>query len=339
MTKDLTTSTISRQNILNNSFALEQIESHLAFGGTYWHEELIFTKAQVAQVLDIDERTIDRYLESHNDELSKNGYRVLRGQKLRELKQVLVDDMNVVDISKVPSLGVFSFRAVLNIAMLVTESEKAKRIRNKILDIVLDVVAQKSGGHTKYINQRDEAYLPSAYKEHSYRKEFTDALKNYLEAGDKWKYATYTNKIYEAVFLENAMEYKKILDIQEKEKIRETMYAEVLNAIASFEHGLAVEMKQAFEKLGRKLTTKELDGLINEASKNPYLVPHINDARAKMASRDLCFRDALHHKLENYIQSVPQGDFDKFLGETSKSLEERLSDPETLAVLKRLKDR
>ena len=117
------------------------------------------------------------------------------------------------------------------------------------------------------------------------------------------------------------------------------MYSEVLTAIASFEHGLAVEMKQAYEELSRKLTTKELDALIEKAAKSPYLVPHIDDARAKMSSRDLCFRDALHQKLESYIQSVPEGDFDKFLGETSKSLEERLSDPETLAVLKRLKDR
>lgn len=339
MTKDLTSSNISRQNILNNNYALEHIELNLSLGGTYWHDETIFTKVQVAQILDIDERTVDRYIESHSEELSKNGYRVLRGQKLRELKQILLDDMNVADISKIPSLGVFSFRAILNIAMLVTESERAKAIRSKILDIAIDVMAKKSGGHTRYINQRDEDYLPSAYKEHTYRKEFTDALKNYLLADERWKYANYTNKIYEVIFLENATEYKKILDLKEKDKIRETMYAEVLNAISSFEHGLAVEMKQEFEKLGRKLTTTELDILIKKASQNPYLMPHINDARAKMASRDLCFRDALHHKLENYIKSVPQGDFDKFLGETSKSLEERLSDPETLAVLKRLKDR
>ncbi|MDD3325034.1 MAG: DNA-binding protein [Sulfurospirillaceae bacterium] len=338
MTKDLTTSSISRQNILNNTFALEQIESNLPLGGRYWHDEVIFTKAQVAEIFEIDERTIDRYIESHNEELSQNGYRVLRGPTLRELKKILLDDMNVVDMSKVPSLGIFGFRTVLNLAMLVTESEKAKFIRSKILDIVLDVMAKKSGGHTKYINQRDEAYLPSAYKEYSYRKEFTDALDFYLQA-DKWKYGKYTNKIYEVIFLENATEYKKILALQEKDQIRETMYAEVLNAIASFEHGLAVEMQQEFQKLGRKLTIKELDKLIDKASQNPYLFVHINDARAKMASRDLCFRDALHHKLESYIQSVPQGDFDKFLGETSKSLEERLSDPETLAVLKRLKDR
>ena len=338
MTKDLTSSNVSRQNILNNNYAISQLESNLSFGGVYWHNESIFTKVQVAEILEIDVRTIERYLESHSPELIKNGYRVLKGTELKDFKKY-VSDIDVGDISKTPSLGLFSFRTVLNIAMLVTESEKAKAIRSKILDIVIDVMAQKSGGHTKFINQRDEAYLPSAYKEYSYRKEFTDALKNYLEVDDKWKYSTYTNKIYQVVFLENATEYKKILALKGTDKIRETMYAEVLNAIASFEYGLAVEMKEEFERLGRKLSTKELDELINIASNSPYLLPHINDARAKMASRDLCFRDALHQKLENYIQSVPEGDFDKFLGETSKSLEERLSDPETLAVLKRLKDR
>ncbi|MFA6628159.1 MAG: DNA-binding protein [Sulfuricurvum sp.] len=337
MTKDLTSSTISRQNILNNNYALEQLESNLSLGGIYWHDQAVFTKAHIAELLQIDIRTVERYLENHNDELINNGYKVLKGTEFKNFKEY-VSDIDVGDISKTPSLGVFTFRAVLNIAMLVTESEKAKTIRSKILDIVIDVMAQKSGGHTKYINQRDEAYLPSAYKEYSYRKEFTDALDYYLNA-DKWKYGKYTNKIYEVVFLENAAEYKKILALKEKDQIRETMYSEVLNAIASFEHGLAVEMQQESLKLNRKLTTKELDELIVKASQNPYLVPHINDARAKMASRDLCFREALHQKLENYIQSVPQSDFDKFLGETSKSLEERLSDPETLAVLKRLKDR
>lgn len=336
MTKDLTSSNVARQNILNNGYAIEQMEKSLELGGTPWKSERVFTKTQVADLLMIDERTIDRYIEQNSEELAKNGYRVLRGKELKELKESFGNDMNVA--TKTTVLGVFGFRAVLNITMLVTESERAKAIRSRILDIVIDVVAQKAGGHTKYINQREEAYLPAAYKEFSYRKAFTDALDHYLDA-DKWKYGKYTNRIYEVVFLENAQEYKKILDLHEKEKIRETMYSEVLNAIAAFEHGLAVEMKQEFERQKRKLTAKELDALIDRAAQNPYLVPHIHDARTKMASRDLCFRDALHQKLESYIQSVPQGDFDKFLGETSKSLEERLSDPETLAVLKRLKDR
>ena len=75
------------------------------------------------------------------------------------------------------------------------------------------------------------------------------------------------------------------------------------------------------------------------AEDNPYLKPSIEDARVRMASRDLGFRDALHDKLGHYIKSVPEGDFDRFLGEKSKSLKKQLSDVETLDVLKRLKDR
>jgi len=338
MSKDLTTSDVSRQNILNNGYALEKIELNLALGGTSWDNERVFTKAQVTQILEIDERTIDRYIKTNKEEISQNGYSILKGPKLRELKQILQDDMNVVDISKVPSLGIFTFRTVLNIAMLVTESRRAKEIRSKILDIVIDIVAKKSGGHTKYINQRDEGYLPSAYKEYSYREKFTNALNNYLQAPN-WKYGKYTNEIYKVIFLENATEYKNILNLSVKDKLRDTMYSEVLNAIASFENGLAEMMQIKAEILGRKLKISELDLIIKEASQNPFLTPHIEDARVKMASRDMCFRDALHDKLEHYIQSVPKNDFYKFLGETSKSLEERLSNPETLAVLKRLKDR
>jgi hypothetical protein len=334
--KELTESDVIRQNVLNNNYALEKIESDLRLGGIHWEEEQIFTKTQVAEILKIDERTIDRYIEKHASELSRNGYKILKGEPLRKLKKLFGDDMNVV--TKTTILGVFSFKTVLNLAMLVTESEMAKVIRSRILDIVLDVVTEKTGGHTKFINQRDEDFLPSALKENSYRKEFTDALNNYLEMGVQ-KYAIYTNRIYQIVFLENASEYKKILKLASRDKVRETFYAEVLNAIASFEHGLSVEMENAFNKKGSRLYPKELDELIEIASKNPYLHPFIEDARIKMASRDLGFRDALHQKLEKYLRSVPEEDFDRFLGEASKSLEERLSEPETLEVFKRLKNR
>jgi hypothetical protein len=337
MIKDLTTSDVSRQNILNNNFALEKVELYLALGGITWKNERVFTKAQISNILQIDERTIDRYIENHKDEITQNGYTILKGLELKKFKEY-VGDIHVVDISRAPSLGVFTFKTVLNIAMLITESQRAKEIRSKILDIVIDVVAQKSGGHTKYINQREDNYLPASYQEYSYRQQFTNALDNYLNMG-KWKYGVYTNKIYQIIFLENATEYKKILALKTKDALRDTLYSEVLNLISSFEHGIAEDMKNESEKLGRKLEPKELDKLMKKVSCNPYLKPAIEDARVKMASRDLCFRDALHDKLENYIQSVPQSDFDKFLGETSKSLEERLSDPETLNVLKRLKDR
>lgn len=337
MNNDLTKSPHSRQNILNNRYALDQAEIHLALGGVQYQGKTVFTKRQVLDLFEIGERTLERYLSANADELKNNGYLLLRGKNLKDFNEIAFGTATN-DGTKTTVLGIFTFRAVLNLSMLLTESEKAQIIRSRVLDIVIDVMAERAGGHTQFINQRDQDYLPAAYQEFSYREEFTDALRNYLAMGNH-KYAVYANKVYQAIFHENAAEYKKILKLAEKDNPRETFYAEVLRAIASFENGLAAEMKEHFEKHQRKLVPSELDSLIERAVKNPYLKPMIDDARIKMASRDLCFRDALHDKLETYIQSVPEANFDRFLGETSKSLEQRLIDPETLAVFKRLKDR
>lgn len=337
MSKDLTASANERQNILNNRYALEQAEQNLNLGGLEFQGETVFTKAQVVALYEISDSTIEKYLVRHSAELELNGYQVLKGKKLKDFKSLM--DGTVTDYgTKTSVLGIFSFRAVLNIGMLLTESEPARQLRSRLLDIVLDVMAERSGGHVKFINQRDENYLTSALQEENYRRLFTDALDNYVEP-NKWKYARFTNLIYQSIFRENATEYKKILNLAAKDNLRETLYSEVLNVIASYESGVAHEIKNASEKQGRKLTLKEAENLFATFEKHPLFDPLVLDARTKMASRDLCFRDALHKKLEAYVQAVPETDFDRFLGEKSRSLEEQLSDPETLAVLKRLKDR
>lgn len=334
---DLTTSKHQRQNILNNRYALQTAEQHLGLGGVIYQEEPVFTKQQVTALFDISDATVERYITSHGDELKANGYQLLRGKKLNEFKN-LIDGTLVYEGTKTSILGVFSFRAVLNLAMLLTESERAKAIRTRLLDIVMDVLAERTGGHTKYINQRDERYLTASFEEQSYRKQFTDALDQYV-VENKWKYVRFTNLIYQSIFKENAVEYRKVLNLAAKDNIRETMYAEVLTLIASYESGIPYELEKASTQLGRKLTMQETEALFIQFESHPLFKPFILDARTKMASRDLGFRDALHQKLEAYIGSVPEADFDRFLGETSKSLEERLSDPATLAVFKRLKDR
>jgi len=336
MSKDLTNSDVHRQNILNNPYALEKIEAHLAFSGRTFEGESVFTKSDLAGLFEVDERTIERYVAQHGDELGKNGYRVLRGKSLKNLRLADVSDTLVGD--KAPSLGIFNFRALLNIGMLLTESERAKALRSRILDIVMDVVAEKSGGHTQFINQRDQDFLPAAYQEFSYRETFTSALNRHVDAG-QFKYATYTNKIYQIIFKENAAEYRQVLKLGKSDRVRDSMYTEVLNLIASFENGIATQIEQKAAQLGRKLSIQETDELFSLAEDNPFLQPLIHDARTRMASRDLCFRDALHEKLHSYVQAVPKADFERFLGETSKALEERLTDEETLAVFKRLKDR
>lgn len=336
MDKDLTNSDISRQNILNNPFALEKIESHFAFESRQFEGKSVFTKADLVKIFEVDVSTIDRYISEYSDELGKNGYQVLRGISLKNFRLADVSRTNEGD--KGPSLGIFSFRALLNISMLMAKNERAKQIRSRLLDIVMDVVAEKTGGRTHFINQRDQDFLPAAYQEFSYRESFTNALNKHVDTGP-FKYAVYTNKIYQIIFRENATEYKKILKLGKNENIRESMYAEVLNLVASIENGLAEQIEEKAKQLGRKLSSSETNQLFEQTENNPFLKPLINDARTRMASRDLCFRDALHDKLQSYVRAVPSADFEKFLGETSKALEDRLKNDETLAVFKRLKDR
>ena len=98
MSKELTTLAIDRQNILNNPYALEEIQKAAGIQGITFEGEIKFLKEQLAAFFEVDTRTIDRYLEKHIDELSKNGYEVLRGKRLQEFKLAIktgyVDDIN-----------------------------------------------------------------------------------------------------------------------------------------------------------------------------------------------------------------------------------------------------
>lgn len=332
--KDLTSSNVDRQNILNNPLILSNLQDYFGIPGMLFQEEYRYTKQQISEFYQIDTATIERYLEGNENELKHNGYVVLKSKNLKEFKIQYGHILNLS--SKTSQLGVFNFRSFLNLGMLLVESEMAKALRSKILDIVIDTLNEKSGGSTKYINQRDEDFLNTILKEPHYRKEFTTALSLYLDLGN-FKYSIYTSKIYKCIFQENAIEYKKILNLTQNENVRDTMYAEILKLIASFETGLAFEMKEQFNHLGRKLTKAEMDDLLNRFSNHPLFKPLIEDARIKMASRDYGFRKIFHENLKNYINSVSKSDFDRFLGEKSKALEERID--ENIDVFKRLKNR
>jgi hypothetical protein len=219
--------------------------------------------------------------------------------------------------------------------MLLAESDNARHLRSKMLDIVIETINEKTGGGTKFINRKDSDYLPTAIRESKYRKEFTSALSRCVDMGN-YKYSLFTDRIYQCIFKENAKDYKQILKLEAEENARDTMYAEILNLIASFETGIAFELEKHAKQKGRKLQQKEVDNIFKYFSEHPLQRPHIDDARIKMASRDLHFRDAFHKKLEQYIQSVSPADFERFLGEQSVDFEKQLE--EAKDVFKRLRD-
>lgn len=340
MSKDLTNSPIDRQNILNNPYALAEIEKAAGIQGIPFEGKTVVLKEQVAAFFEVTVRTIENYLEQHASELSQNGYEVLKGKRLKTLKEAIqaldVPETDFGNIVKTPQLGIFDFRGFLNLAMLVSESERAKLLRQAILDIVIDTINQRTGGGTKYINQRDEDFLQSAFVEEDYRKQFTNALRDCVAMGN-FKYAVYTDKIYVSIFREKAQEYRKVLRLERKECVRSTFYAEVLDLIASYECGFAAMLQEEFAARGHQLSAWEVDALFKHFEGQPHWKPLIEKARMKMASRDLAFRDALHLQLKEYVAPVQRDDYERFLGEKSKELAERLE--EAKDVMKRLKER
>lgn len=74
-----------------------------------------------------DIKNITRCLGENEAVLRINGYTVLQGNNLREAKLVSVKDIDVP--KNTPQLGIFDFRSFPNIGMLLTRSEKAKKLR------------------------------------------------------------------------------------------------------------------------------------------------------------------------------------------------------------------
>ena len=332
--KALTISNIERQNVLNNRFAVSKVQEHLDIEGMLFEGEYRFTKKMVADFYEVEERTIERYLEKHSDELAANGYVLCKGKHLKELKLQFAPVINVG--SKTTQLGLFNFRSFLDMGMLLTESEKAKKVRSLILDFVITTINEKTGGGTKYINRRDVHYLPAAITEENYRKNLTSAINQYVDGHPTYKYPQITDFIYKAVFKENAKEYREVLKLDSKDNVRHTLYSEVLLVISSFENGVGAALSERFkENGGRLLTIDEVERIVNELAEHPMQKPYLNDARTKMASRDFSFRDAYHGNIADYLQAVTPEEFERFIGDQSIDFDRILADNKD--VLKRLK--
>lgn len=333
MSKDLTVSQIDRQNILNNTVAIQRIRQVLEIAPVEYKGVYYLTKQMVADFYEVDIKTISRCLDDNEAELRFNGYTILQGNSLNEFKLCAGKDIHVP--TKTTILGIFDLRSFLNIGMLLTRSEKAKQLRAMMLDMVIAVINEKTGGGTKFINWRDRDFLPAAIQEEDYHKNLTSAIKKYVDGHQTYKYSQVQDMIYKAVFCEKADEYRRLLQLSEKDNVRRTLYAEVLRVVSSFENGVAYEIQKIAEAEG-PLTIKEVQAVVDDMAKHPLQAPYIYDARQKMASRDNAFRNVTHEELLGYLKALSPEEFDKFIGERSIDIEALLNTEENRAFLQTL---
>ncbi|MGI5376759.1 restriction endonuclease [Streptomyces sp. CA-251387] len=87
------------------------------------------TTAMVAAYFEVGLTAITSLVHDHREELESSGYRVLAGEELTSFKEV----SGIQSRSK--ALALFSRRAVLNVAMLLRDSEVARQVRVYLLDM------------------------------------------------------------------------------------------------------------------------------------------------------------------------------------------------------------
>lgn len=389
MAKNLTNSYCDRQKILNNPYILSKVDKYFNLDWRLRHIEkipyqdnLFFSKRHLEYLLDTSISIINKCIRNNEQELKINGYIYKKDEKLQE-------QLKSLDPRFAKSIELFSFKALLNMAMLIPQNEKTKFMRGRILDIVIDSISSIEGCRIKYLNQSIQYIFPMVHKKYySLSKALQDAINRYLEYPKNWDdfnklfdnsyifsksksnnksnlYLAYYNydKIYWLIFnnqnkryiheqyrqlLENNTRFNCINESKQKieagfgrnhssvSRINLGLYAEIMSIIRKIEDIVAEKLQLEVEQQKRRISVEQLDEIVLNLESDSQAKTLIQEARIKMAWRDLPYGEIFHKRLENHNKTISKTDLDEFIAAKSKSVKDKLAKPEILAVFQRL---
>lgn len=132
------------------------------------------TTEMVARFYEVPEDTLKAVVRRNREELGSNGYQVLRGDELKRFK---------TEVHPAPlfgnarSVALFNRKAILNVGMLLTESDVARKVRAYLL----------SAEEMLTEEQRRQAWLRSRLNGIEARNSFTETLKIIYEMSETSK--------------------------------------------------------------------------------------------------------------------------------------------------------
>ena len=189
---DLLNNQNEREIIMNEERldVLDKVKELVMLKGTEY-----MTTQMVADYYNVAEGTIKALVSRNNDELIKNGYKVLYKEKLKEFKGKLQDATTLNEIKFVSQLALFNKRSILNVGMLLEDSPVAEEVRT----LLLDNHEQLNNIHSKLENNEEITKedidksnpLYFVNREHELRKQEKDLNISLVEAintGDMNKY-------------------------------------------------------------------------------------------------------------------------------------------------------
>lgn len=93
------------------------------------------TTRMVARYFEVSEHAVGKLVQRHREELTGNGFRTLRGSDLEFFKKDILSSFPESYPQPRSNLALFTRRAVLNVAMLLRDSDVARRVRAYLLDV------------------------------------------------------------------------------------------------------------------------------------------------------------------------------------------------------------
>lgn len=140
----------TREELIGRTEVLDKVKELLLLPNTEYA-----TTQQVADYFEVPETTIKEQLQNNKDEFDKDGYNVLVKEELKVIK------ITCGIKSRAKSLAIFPKRAILRMAMLLRDSEVAKEIRTRLLDIVQDASEGKDNIIDNIVDEIDEEKILS----------------------------------------------------------------------------------------------------------------------------------------------------------------------------------
>lgn len=211
----------------------------------------------------------------------------------------------------IPKEYIISIDMAKELAM-VENNEMGKKIRKYFIRVESDFrkVMAIATQDPKFVNQLAEKFEETRSETKEYRKDFTDSIKDFVKAKN---YGTYTDMLYDFLFLEKAKEYRKLLSLAKNDLTRNSMYEEILLIIGAFETGLSGEVENKYNELERMLTKEEFIEVFNKFSAQKNWKVYQKRARSIMSTYDEELRNIKHPKLIDYKKEFNHEDIQKLL--------------------------
>lgn len=213
----------------------------------YLTEDMVVTVQQASNYYECSMDTIKTLIKRNRDEFEADGMLVLKGQELKDFKELLGVGSNEPNLSYASSLTILTKRSLLRLGMLMTSNLLATKIRNYLLTIEENTEIDRKS----WAIQREVGIIE--------RKRMTSAISRYIpdSKNKKFAYPNYTNMIYKIIFGCDAKTLRQERNVKTNDALRDSFTELELKKVEEVETIVTGLISMDF-------TYKQIEQMLNE---------------------------------------------------------------------------